>query len=617
MAAFRFQAALALLITLALTACAPSGPSTRDVPISDPAFDAALEIEASGRHEAAAEAWLALADERPMERDALQLRAAEAWLRANRPDQARELLAALNPTALGPEAVLRHRLALAELALLDGDLATAAWQLAQVSGELSEPLERRRSLLDDMIQRAQANPAREALTELESALYGGQFSPDLALALLLDHPLEQLEQLQQLHRHRPELAPWLDLVVTARRHLLDPAQLGPALMEWERLNPSTGYRAEEALAWLDAWRSTQAMPGRILVALPGRPAMQRASAALRNGMLSAWLDLPVARRPQLEFREVEDREGAILGLWFEARESSMDFMLGPLERDQVDSLVALPDAGLPMLLLNHPSDPRALEAMSGAIQAIGLMPEEEAELAAVQALVLGHQRALVLTQSSDWGQRVGDAFERMFELGGGRIMDRAEYSPVQPDHSALLEVFLNLDRSEARADALARLIGQPVESEAQPRTDIDIIFLAARADDARLIRPQLRFFGVGDLPVFGTSHLISGAPRASRDSDLDGVFIPLPPWFLDDTEFGRQRRIAENRFAGLDNPTLSLLHALGADAFELVRWVARMQRDPSLYLAGRTGRLRLPDGRLIERDLPLVEIIDGRAEPVR
>ena len=41
-----------------------------------------------------------------------------------------------------------------------------------------------------------------------------------------------------------------------------------------------------------------------------------------------------------------------------------------------------------------------------------------------------------------------------------------------------------------------------------------------------------------------------------------------------------------------------------------------MEADPTLYLAGRTGRLRLPAGPLIERDLPFVRIVDGQVRPL-
>jgi outer membrane PBP1 activator LpoA protein len=610
-----------LTAVMLISACAPSAPLTRDPGGSEPALEQAQRLDRSGAHADAATAWLELAEavalESPEQADVFRLRAAEAWLRAGQADAARAALQILDPSDLAAASRSRFDLAWAEIAYMAGDLVEARLRLARAASDLPTDQIARFELLDDLIQRAEANPAREAFSELESAIYTDRFNPELALALLIDHPLDSLRALQTQNQHRPELAPWLDLVVSAREVLLDPPRLDAALLAWQQRHPAVGYPAEAASAWLQAWRQTRPMARRIMVALPGRPRMLTASQALRHGMMSAWLGMRPEDRPELIFREVDAEDGAILSLWFEARELGVDYLIGPLERDQVDSLVSLPDAGLPILLLNHPSDPRQLEAMSGDIHAVGLIPEEEAELAAVQALVLGHERALILAQSSDWGRRVADAFASTFELGGGRIMDRAEYSAVQADHSALLEVLLDLDRSEQRASDLRRIVGREIEFEPQPRTDIDLIFLASRPDDARALRPQLRFQRVGDLPVFATSSVVEGTPSAARDGDLSGITLLLAPWFLDDSPFGAERQAAERRFDHLSSPVLSGLHALGADAFDLVRWSSRMQQDPSLYLAGRTGRLRLPAGRLVERDLPFVRIVDGQARPLQ
>ena len=610
-----------LIAVVVISACAPSGPAVRDADRPDLAVERIERLEQTGAHADAALAWISLAEaaelESPEQADVFRLRAAEAWLRAGRANAARSILAELDPSDWTGALRSRLELAWAEVAFMEGDLETARLRMAQAANGLPAQERERFDLLDDLILRAESNPAREALQALETAIYSNEFNPELALALLIDHPLASLQELQMQNQHRPELAPWLDLVVSARAVLLDPPRLDDALRAWQDRYPTVGYPARAASAWLEAWRQTRPMPDRIMVALPGRARMQAASQALRNGMMAAWLSLRPQDRPELLFREVAEQEDAILSLWFEAREIGIDYLIGPLERDQVDSLVALPDAGLPILLLNHPSNPDSLRAMSGDIHAVGLIPEEEAELAAVQALVLGHQRALVLAQSTDWGRRVADAFQSTFELGGGRIMDRAEYSATQPDHSALLEVLLNLDRSEQRANDIRRITGQDIEFEPQPRTDIDLIFLASRPDDARSIRPQLRFQRVGELPVFGTSSLVEGSPVPERDGDLSGITLPLPPWFIDTSAFGDERRIAERRFNNLSNPALSGLHALGADAFELVRWSSRMQRDDDLYLAGRTGRLRYPDSRLVERDLPFITIVNGEARPLQ
>ena len=315
------------------------------------------------------------------------------------------------------------------------------------------------------------------------------------------------------------------------------------------------------------------------------------------------------------FFYIGDEADAVIGAWYQAREAGVDQVVGPLQREQVDRLLALGDASVPILLLNHPGDPEALGRFPGLVASYALTPEGEAELAAARALVAGHTRALVLRQDSDWGERVGAAFRRTFRAGDGEVVRDMRYPPGQVDHSILLEVLLELDRSRERGRQLARTLGTPVEAEAARRTDADLIFLAARASDARALRPQLKFFGAGDLPVMATSHVLDGAPDARRDQDLDDVLLPVAPWFLGNGAGERERRLAEQRYAGLDNPALSRLFALGADAYDLLPWLERMRADPDLYLSGHTGRLRLTESGLIERDLPFVRIIDGLAIP--
>jgi uncharacterized protein len=607
--------ALSLIVFLA--ACAPTQPVTRPDPATDPDIERIEAMVRGGELESAAQAWLALAEDQPERAGQFRVRAAETWLQAGRDDDALKALAEVEPQRLDTAHAVRFKLARAELALNAGDLSTAGWLLAETAETLPAALVMRHQMLEELLGRALDNPARQAFKALEAAISEDDFHPELALALLIEQPLAALRHLQSEHGHRADVSAWLALAVAARSHLLDPTLLENALLDWEARFPATGYSAWQALTWVSLWKQTRAVPRHIAVVLPGRSGMARATAAVRDGIVSAWLDLPPDRRPQLDFKYVDDRPESVVAALFEAREAGADFILGPLERNQVDELINLPDTGLPLLMLNHPTDQASLARHSGMVHAVGLLPEEEAELAAAHALVQGHKRVLVLFQDTDWGRRVAETFIDNFELGGGRIMGRARYAPEQVDHSRLLEVLLELEQSNQRARQLGQTLNRTLEYEPHRRTDIDLVFLAARSEDGRLIRPQLRFFGAGDVPVLATSQIIAGAPDPSRDEDLDGISVPMAPWFLDFTAQGEQRRRAESIYRHLDNPSLSRLHAMGFDAMNLVPWLELLRADPQLYLAGLSGRFRLPDGRLFERDIPVVRLVDGRAVPVQ
>lgn len=601
-----------------LAACAPTGPGMRSDGAEDPAMQRIERMLVAGDYVDAALAFEQQALTRPLEADRLLIRAAEAWLKADRLAEAELALGRVDPDVLADRDLVRLDLAQAELAMLRGDLANAGWLLASTADRLPAALESRHAELESRLLAMESRPVRSALAALQEAVDEPGFSGETALALMLEFPVDQLERVLYQAGDQPRLLPWLDLVISARENLLDEAALGEALAAWERRWPELDYRADQARRWIAAWRQTRPLPETITVMLPAAgTALHRPGEALREGLVAGWLRLPPGQRPQLDFRYIGSEPEDVLAVWFDARENGTDFLIGPLDRGQAQALAEIPDAGLiPTLLLNLPEDVDRLAEAGGEMTALALPPETEAELAAIHALATGRRRALVLSQYSDWGKRVSEAFIETFTLGGGRVLAERIYDPELPDHSTLLREMLEVDRSETRIDRVAGLLDGKVESVAQRRSDVDVIFLGARASDGRLLRPQLEFFDAGDLSLMATSYIVDGAPRPERDRDLDGITTPMPPWFLGFTPAGALRERARGLYAGLDNATLSRLHALGRDAIALVPWLSMMRSDPSLSLPGMMGDFSLPDGHVIRRELPVVNIEGGLARPV-
>ena len=61
---------------------------------------------------------------------------------------------------------------------------------------------------------------------------------------------------------------------------------------------------------------------------------------------------------------------------------------------------------------------------------------------------------------------------------------------------------------------------------------MDMIFMAAFPTQARQIRPTLKFFDAGQVPVYAMSHLYDGKPLPTDGHDLDGVVFGDMPWIL-------------------------------------------------------------------------------------
>lgn len=607
---------LVVLTLVLLSACGASLPELRDPGDAGERLARIEQRIENGDHAAAAELLEQLARDEPGQAGELHLRAAEAWLEAGHPERASTLIESLEIEQLQASGLVRLDLVQAELALLRHDLANAGWLLASTAGHLPPELVPRHEQLETRLAALHAEPVRGALSALEDALQEADFSGELALALLLDFPTIELKGALRHRAEQPELLPWLDLVLGAREHLLDDEALDQELQAWGRRWPDVDFSPDEARDWIAAWRHSQPLPAQVSVLLPDpHSRLFRPGIALRDGLLAQWLQLSPDRRPRLNFRYLDESPEAVIAAWFDAREDGTDFIIGPLEQTQVELLLELPDAGtIPTLLLNLPDDPAQLLSHGGELTALALPPEIEAEQAALHALAQGRRRALVLHQDSDWGERVSQAFSSAFVLGGGQIVAAHSYDPARPDHSARLREALEINRSETRIRRVAGLVGE-IRSEARRRSDLDVLFIGAQAADGRLLLPQLRFFDADDLMILATSHLVDGAPRPERDGDLDQVLLPMPPWFLGFTGAGALRERQQPLYDQLDNATLSRLHAMGRDAMAVMPWLAMMRNDPMLSLPGMLGQLSLPDGRVLQRSLPMVRLQNGLARP--
>ncbi len=607
-----FLPRLLALLAVLLVACTPQAPMVRQEGSIEPERLAAL-----GRHVEAAEAWLERAEQFPERADLVsraRLEAAAQWLAAGRGDAARRQLALLSSLTLDSAEAIELELLHAELALLEGDTRAAARLAAGLPDQLPAALEIRYAALRQRLAETGMDGSTQLLQQLRLALAETDFRPVAALPGMIELPLAELRRLRREHDTDPVLVPWLDLALTTRQALLDPAALDDALLEWTQRWDLPSSEATELALWVESWRAEQSWPDSIAVLLPGDGPLLRAGEVLRDGLLAAWLEQPVQRRPALEFIHLDARADAAVGARFDAAERGHSLVIGPLPREQVEAVLALPDSAVPQILLNRPRDMPTGSWWARSMALLALPPEEEAELIAVHALVEMHQRAVVVAQSSDFGRRMAARFSETFELGGGRVVGRADYVSDEFDHTERLSVLLEVDRSEQRIEALTRLLGERVEAIAQRRSDIDVVFLAARGGDARQLMPQLRFLDLDELPVYATSGILTGDDPGR---DLDGIRLPVAPWLLTEGAAAQRRHAAERFYPDLSgSPSLSLLHALGRDALALARWLGRMKQDPELYLAGDVGRLRLADGLGFERDLPWAIIRGGQPQPL-
>lgn len=406
----------------------------------------------------------------------------------------------------------------------------------------------------------------------------------------------------------PLVAGWLELGNAVATHAGDPFAERAAMLRWRERH--TGHPANDILlrALLAEYGETVRMPQRIAVLLPLSGQLASAGAALRDGLIGGYFDYgDAAEGTEIVFY---DTAGAGADtVYRRAVEEGANFVVGPLVKDEVERVANLAAAGPPTLALNYL--PEGAPA-PGNLYQFALAPEHEATRVAQRAVAEGFYHAIALVPANNWGQRILQAFATELEARGGVLLTREAYDPSATDFSAAIEPALHLDRSHARHRALVAATGRQMEFEPRRRRDVDFIFFAAQATQARLIKPQLRFHYAGDLPVYATAAAYAHDP--DRNRDIEGLVFATTPWLLNDRPESQALQATIGRYWSGRVDARNSLYAMGYDAWRLVPLLAR--GNTSLSLPGLTGQLTLDETGRVRRSPALARVVEGVAAPL-
>ena len=603
---------LSLALAALLSACATPDwgppPETTSATSANAAF-------AGGDYERAATLWQEQAvGAGPAEAARLRISAADAWLLAGRPGRAEELLRWIDWSALQARDRARLDLVLADLALRAGRPDEAAALLQQAAPAVPAPS---RSRYEDLQARARRQLTDPAMRDISSAARQVESMGfyDVGASLQLMRTLENVSSGElAIRAENPradrQLTGWMDLALVIRRHLVRPEGVGQAVAQWKSRHPYHLLTEGQALdTWLN-YRQQFRPPGRVAVLLPESGRYQAAAKAIRDGLVSAYLDDPGGS--EILFFSTEGDDSTTISAYFNALDAGAELIIGPLRKEAIEAMLNLAGMATPVLALNElPANFDAPAYLQGQVHGISLSQEQEAAAAARRAAASGYQRAMVLAPEGAWGERMVLAFEAQFLQDDREIVASGRYLESQNDHSNTLERALKIDQSKARRKKLENTLQMPLEFEPTRRDDVDMIFLAANSGQARLLRPQLRFHDAGDIPVYSTGRVFSGQPDPSRNQDLNGLRFAATPWQL--------RHGSPEEIPGLESlrrGTLGSLFALGQDAWELLPWLGLMDKDRGFVFSGESGFYRSSASGMLLREPAWAEFQRGRPVPL-
>ena len=609
------QKTITLLCVLLLSATSGCTTSPRAPAVGRDYQGSAEQAFAQRDYERAARTWQQQAIEaQPAQAASFRVRAADAWLLADQVKQAENLLKWISRADLDSRDQARLDLVLADLAIRYERPDEAEQHLKKAKPGLSSNSQTRYRSLDAQLQQLLSLPMTKDISRAgklsRSIDYYDPRSSLEVIESLANVSSGELAVRAENPRAEQRLTGWLDLALVIRQNLVVPDRVNLEITHWKARHPYHPLSENEALdLWL-RYRQQFTPPRKVAVLLPGSGRLSAAGAAVRDGMMSAFLENP--GNTEILFFPTGDAPESAISAYFSAIDAAPDWIIGPLHKSSIEAILKLADLTTSILALNEiPSSFTAPPGLSGQIFGISLSQENEAVSVADHAVESGFERAVVLAPESPWGDRMALAFQEEFLQENRELIAAVRYFESDNDHSPVIERILKIDESKDRKNKLENTLQMPLEFEAVRRNDIDMIFMAANAGQAKLIRPQLRFFDAGDIPLYATGRVYSGRPNPVGNQDLNGIRFPITPWQLEHSE---EADLPE--LESLRGGNFASLYSVGYDAWKLLPWIEIIKSDPDFGFPGQSGTYRAGINGNLRREPAWAVFSQGRPKPL-
>jgi len=329
----------------------------------------------------------------------------------------------------------------------------------------------------------------------------------------------------------------------------------------------------------------------IALLLPLQGPLANIGQSVKQGFLAAAEENGASPRIILIDTSVES---SIQAAYTAAIAKNAQIIVGPLLKPEVQSIASF-QTKIPILALNYLKDDISTPP---ELYQFGLSPIDEAQQVTHLAWQHNKRSALIITANGNWGAQIGEAFAQQWQALGGTVVGQLALSENPADITKQMRNFLHFKPPHDR------------------RTDFDVIFLASSPQIGRQVKPLLKFFYAGDIPVYATASIYSGICAKRFDKDLNQVIFCAAPWSL------ANNTIEPNLYQQLKSASPerftrnSKYYALGIDAFHIIQHLEALKQSPQQTLQGATGILSLNTQRRFVRQLPCAQFRNGNIFPI-
>ncbi len=592
-----------LFIVLLLVGCATE-PTQR--PVFSNQEDQADAYMQRGQHKQAARMYQSLAKSKPGRRDQFSFLAAEAFVHSGNIQSAQSEIDSINPALL--LAIQRNKLKLlnAQVKLSNGEAEQSLYLLENIQVNKLKEMDKvsfyqslafTHSLIGNQIQSVQAR------IDLNSFLADTQRNENNTvifdtLSLL---PKEVLDFNKA--PARSILAGWIALTKILKTPQLkeNPEQFQLYLEDWKQIFPQHPAQFGFLESYFDGSTKNLKLPAAIALILPEFGRFSRAAEVIKEGFMAAYHHSQTGYQPSLRF--YDSSSNSPVELYYQAVSEGAELVIGPLSKDNIQTLGIDAELTVPVLALNHVPD-----LIVDNLFQFGLSPIDEAIQISSKARSNGHEKVLLLAAESSQGMRVASYISEDWEQTEGIMLEYQFYTPKENDFSKPIKALLNLDESKYRYNQVKRFLATEIHFSERRRQDVDAIFLSAQPQEARSIYPQLQFYRAKNVPVFTTPQVYTGRENSSLDIDLENITFCDIPWIFPLAYPGELGKDAlQNVWQSFPSKYFRLM-ALGIDSFNLIGHLGVLDSE---YFIGATGKLLLNEENRITRQLVCAKFIKG------
>ncbi|WP_347987978.1 penicillin-binding protein activator [Methylomonas sp. AM2-LC] len=525
---------------------------------------------------------------------------AETFLNAGNQSAAVRELDIINYANLASEQRSKFNLLDTQIALNNGDAERALTKLTNIRPKLLNDTDKINyyqslafaySLTGNIIQGVNAR------IRLGNLLLTPQQQQDNIISILDMLSTLSLDELSAPPATMDDLNGWMALAKIFKQRDQAGVELNAQIRQWRQLYPKHPANADFLQTYLakpatdmqtnipESTELATVNTAHIAVLLPASGSLTQAGKVIKEGLQIAQQLASKSTQATLPLKFYDTEQGDISTLYKQAVAEGAKQIIGPLVKEQIQTLAKSVELSVPVLALNHVED-----LSKPNLYQFGLSPIDEAEQLALKAWRDGRQTALLLVPNTSQGQRIGQYMTTAWQSNGGLVSGMQSYDPKQHDIGDMLKALLSST------------------SDATKTNQAQTVFVSANPEVGRELAVQLKYYQNADLAVYAMPNIYSGQPDPIRDAELGKINFCDIPWFFADLYKGAQSQAAlQQHWQTLSDTQIRLL-ALGMDAYNLVGHLPELS---SKAFTGSTGHLSINSENRITRKLVCAQFKGG------